>query len=130
LRSRARSDRARGQGREPPGRRAAVGKLAVRRHTGGTAGELPGSAFIGRADELRRLDAALERAERGRPQVVLLAGDAGVGKTRLLLALADRARRRPGPGSGRLDPDDRFDLSTAEYACGAFRARRLDRCGH
>jgi len=57
--------------------------------------------------------------------VVLLAGDAGVGKTRPLLALADRARRRPGPGSGRLDPDDRFDLSTAEYACGTFRARRL-----
>jgi hypothetical protein len=58
------------------------------------AGEVPGSAFIGRAAELSRLDAVLERAEQGSPQVVLLAGDAGVGKTRLLLALADRARRR------------------------------------
>ena len=58
------------------------------------AGEFPSSAFIGRAFELRRLDAVLERAEQGSPQVVLVAGDAGVGKTRLLLALADRARRR------------------------------------
>jgi hypothetical protein len=58
------------------------------------AWEVPGSAFIGRAVELRRLDAALERAGQGSPQVVLVAGDAGVGKTRLLLALADRARGR------------------------------------
>jgi DNA-binding CsgD family transcriptional regulator/tetratricopeptide (TPR) repeat protein len=57
-------------------------------------GELPSSAFIGRAVELRRVDALLERAEQGRPQVVLVSGDAGVGKTRLLLALADRAHRR------------------------------------
>jgi DNA-binding NarL/FixJ family response regulator/tetratricopeptide (TPR) repeat protein len=58
------------------------------------AGELQNSAFIGRTAELDRLDAARDRAERGRPQVMLLAGDAGVGKTRLLLAFADRARRR------------------------------------
>jgi DNA-binding CsgD family transcriptional regulator len=58
------------------------------------AGEVPGSAFIGRAAELSRLDGVLGQAERGSPRVVLVAGDAGVGKTRLLLALADRARRR------------------------------------
>jgi tetratricopeptide (TPR) repeat protein len=58
------------------------------------AGEGTSSAFIGRAVELRRLDAVLDRAEQGRPQVVLVAGDAGVGKTRLLLALGDRAGRR------------------------------------
>jgi DNA-binding CsgD family transcriptional regulator len=58
------------------------------------AGEFPSSAFVGRAVELGRLDAVLDRAGRGSPQVVLLAGDAGVGKTRLLLALADRARGR------------------------------------
>jgi DNA-binding NarL/FixJ family response regulator/tetratricopeptide (TPR) repeat protein len=58
------------------------------------AGGFTSSAFIGRAVELRRLDAVLERAEQGSPQVVLVAGDAGVGKTRLLLAFADRARRR------------------------------------
>jgi len=58
------------------------------------AGEFPDSAFVGRTAELGRLDAALERAEQQRPQVVLVAGEAGVGKTRLLLAMADRARRR------------------------------------
>jgi DNA-binding NarL/FixJ family response regulator len=58
------------------------------------AGEFPSSAFVGRAVELGQLDAVLDRAEQGRPQVVLVAGDAGVGKTRLLLAVGDRARRR------------------------------------
>jgi DNA-binding NarL/FixJ family response regulator len=58
------------------------------------AGEVPSSAFVGRAVELHRLEAVLERAGQGSPQVALVAGDAGVGKTRLLLALADRARRR------------------------------------
>jgi DNA-binding CsgD family transcriptional regulator len=58
------------------------------------AGGVTSSAFIGRAVELGRLDAVLERAGQGSPQVVLLAGEAGVGKTRLLLTLADRARRR------------------------------------
>jgi predicted ATPase len=59
----------------------------------GMVEELQGSTFIGRTVELGRLDAVVERAEQGRPQLVLLAGDAGVGKTRLLLAFADRARR-------------------------------------
>jgi predicted ATPase len=60
----------------------------------GMAGGFTSQEFIGRAAELQRLEAVLDRAEQGRPQVVLLAGDAGVGKTRLLLALADRAGRR------------------------------------
>src|SRR5215216_4469301 len=50
--------------------------------------------FVGRAEELTRLLAALERAEQGRPAMVLVAGDAGVGKTRLLAELAHQARRR------------------------------------
>jgi len=44
------------------------------------AGELPSSAFVGRAVELRRLDEVLDRAEQESPQVVLLAGDAGVAR--------------------------------------------------
>ena len=57
-------------------------------------GEVAGSALVGRAVEVGRLDTVLDRAGEGQPQVVLVAGDAGVGKTRLLLALGDRARRR------------------------------------
>jgi DNA-binding CsgD family transcriptional regulator/tetratricopeptide (TPR) repeat protein len=50
--------------------------------------------FVGRGVELARLLAALEQAEHGRPGVVLLAGDAGAGKTRLLLEFAHRAQQR------------------------------------
>ena len=49
------------------------------------------TSFVGRTEELERLLALLGRAERGRPAVGLIAGDAGVGKTRLLDELAARA---------------------------------------
>jgi DNA-binding CsgD family transcriptional regulator/tetratricopeptide (TPR) repeat protein len=49
------------------------------------------SSLVGRADELGRLLGLLDRAERGRPAVGLIAGEAGVGKTRLLDELAARA---------------------------------------
>ena len=58
-----------------------------------TGGFTP-QGFIGRAGELQRLEAILGRAEQGRPQLVLLAGEAGVGKTRLLVEFADRAQQR------------------------------------
>jgi DNA-binding CsgD family transcriptional regulator len=58
------------------------------------AGGFTSQAFIGRAEELQRLAATLDRAEQDQPQLVLLAGDAGVGKTRLLLEFADRAQQR------------------------------------
>ncbi|HYM84635.1 MAG TPA: AAA family ATPase, partial [Candidatus Dormibacteraeota bacterium] len=51
-------------------------------------------AFVGRAGELARLDAALAEASAGRPRVVLIAGEAGVGKTRLLEQATDRWRGR------------------------------------
>ena len=51
-------------------------------------------SFVGRAEELDHLVALLGRAERGRPAVGLIAGDAGVGKTRLLDELAARAEGR------------------------------------
>jgi DNA-binding CsgD family transcriptional regulator/tetratricopeptide (TPR) repeat protein len=52
------------------------------------------SSFVGRAEELDRLVGLLDRAERGRPAVGLIAGDAGVGKTRLLDELAARVEGR------------------------------------
>ena len=60
----------------------------------GMAGGYTSRAFIGRAEELRRLGATLDRAEQEQPQLVLLAGDAGMGKTRLLLEFAGRAQQR------------------------------------
>ena len=50
--------------------------------------------LVGRAEELDRLLAAVDRVRTGRFAAVLLAGDAGVGKTRLLDELATRAAAR------------------------------------
>ncbi|WP_373559226.1 AAA family ATPase, partial [Streptomyces sp. SA15] len=47
--------------------------------------------LIGREDELARLAGVLERARRGEARAVLVAGDAGVGKTRMLDEVAGRA---------------------------------------
>ncbi|WP_027947114.1 helix-turn-helix transcriptional regulator [Amycolatopsis taiwanensis] len=53
-----------------------------------------GIPLVGRVDELRRLRAAFLRAERGEAGAVLVAGDAGVGKTRLLTELGEFAAGR------------------------------------
>jgi eukaryotic-like serine/threonine-protein kinase len=52
------------------------------------------TGFIGRTHELNVLRTALENASAGRGQVVLLAGEAGIGKTRLAEELANEARVR------------------------------------
>ncbi|MEU5275449.1 AAA family ATPase [Streptomyces asoensis] len=49
--------------------------------------------FIGREEELARLSGVLERARGGEARAVLIAGDAGVGKTRVLDEVAARAAR-------------------------------------
>ncbi|MFE0178279.1 AAA family ATPase [Streptomyces sp. NPDC059002] len=48
--------------------------------------------FAGRTSELARLDAALEHAAKGEPQALLVGGEAGGGKTRLLAEFLTRAR--------------------------------------
>ncbi|MEV5438061.1 AAA family ATPase [Streptomyces sp. NPDC052682] len=50
--------------------------------------------FVGRGDELGTLNDALARAAAGEPQALLLAGEAGVGKTRLVEEFATAAHRR------------------------------------
>ena len=50
--------------------------------------------LVGRDGELAALDAALDGALGGRHQIVLLAGEAGIGKTSLAREMAARARER------------------------------------
>jgi class 3 adenylate cyclase/tetratricopeptide (TPR) repeat protein len=69
---------------------AARGRLDVSRARGF-------SRFVGREDELRVLDAALEQSRAGRPQVIGIVGEAGVGKSRLCDMFARRCRARGYP---------------------------------
>jgi predicted ATPase len=55
--------------------------------------------FIGRKSELARLRTALERSAAGFPQTVLLGGEAGVGKSRLVQEFAERSGGRLAHGS-------------------------------
>jgi DNA-binding CsgD family transcriptional regulator len=59
---------------------------------------LPGSLqrlpLIGRSDELAALGAALERARAGSGSAILVVGEAGTGKSRLMSAAVEDARRR------------------------------------
>src|SRR5690349_20238 len=80
-------------------------------HTGGMPagrGELP---FVGREPELAALTEALDDARRSDSRTVLIAGEAGVGKTRLL----DEFERRCGDA----------DLLLARGACVAIGAGEL-----
>jgi tetratricopeptide (TPR) repeat protein len=67
----------------------AVGDAVARESdAAAAAGELP---LLGRSSELADLRAAVEESASGRGSLVLLAGEPGIGKTRLASALADHA---------------------------------------
>jgi DNA-binding CsgD family transcriptional regulator/tetratricopeptide (TPR) repeat protein len=57
-------------------------------------GRAHGPTFVGRIEELHALEAALKRAADAEPAVVLVGGEAGIGKTRLIAELT--ARRAHG----------------------------------
>lgn len=52
----------------------------------------PAPPLVGRADELHTIDAAISTARAGRGGTVLLVGEAGIGKTRLVEECLDRGR--------------------------------------
>ena len=56
------------------------------------------SALVGRDSELAQLEASLQAAEQGSGALVLVAGEAGVGKTRLAEELAERSDARAAWG--------------------------------
>jgi predicted ATPase len=58
---------------------------------GGVARRVSSPVLVGRDAEAAQLRAALERAATGRPAIVMVAGEAGVGKTRLVAELVGRA---------------------------------------
>jgi DNA-binding CsgD family transcriptional regulator/tetratricopeptide (TPR) repeat protein len=53
-------------------------------------GRVASPAFVGRIEELQTLEAAGRRAADGEPAVVLVGGEAGIGKTRLVSELSSR----------------------------------------
>jgi DNA-binding CsgD family transcriptional regulator/tetratricopeptide (TPR) repeat protein len=68
---------------------------------------LTSSHFVGRVGELAELQLAVREASSARPTLVLLGGDSGVGKTRLVAELEGRLASEPAELDGRLasEPD-------------------------
>ncbi len=55
---------------------------------------LPESTFVGRAEELRRAGDALDAVAAGTPRALAVAGEPGIGKSRLLAEIGELAARR------------------------------------
>src|SRR4051812_24402811 len=72
----------------------------------GVTTRVASSRLIGRAGELAVLEGALAEAADGRPSVAFVAGESGVGKTRLLEELMRRARG----GGARVLAGDAFEF--------------------
>src|SRR3954454_7736623 len=81
----------------PPLQRGRAGSLPSR--AAAASAIMPGMprrvsspVFVGRADELARLEHAVGRAAGGTPALVFVAGESGVGKSRLIAEFESRAR--------------------------------------
>jgi DNA-binding CsgD family transcriptional regulator len=95
--------------------------------TGSVATRVTSSRLVGRTAELAELEAALSDAAAGRPSLAFLAGESGVGKTRLLGELEQRAR----DAGARVVGGDCVDLGDGElpYAPMVAALRSLTRAG-
>jgi predicted ATPase/DNA-binding CsgD family transcriptional regulator len=65
-------------------------RLVARDNPGEMGGRVASPTLVGRVEELQVLEAARRRAADGEPAVVLVGGEAGVGKTRLVAELTNR----------------------------------------
>src|SRR4051812_36864794 len=80
----------------------------------GVPARVSSPTFIGRAAELAALDAALARAADGQAGAVLVGGDAGMGKSRLVTEF----ERRAGAGGARVLVGECVDLAGGELPYG------------
>lgn len=78
-------DVSRGAGRETP-----VRVICGREMLGGVSNRSVSPIFVGRQRELDRLRSAYARTVAGKPQTVLIGGEAGIGKSRLVEEFASR----------------------------------------
>ena len=79
---------------EPP---VSMPSATMSSDTGTVPTRVTSSRFIGRSRELAELEAALADAAAGRPSLAFVAGESGVGKTRLLQRARARSARGRGP---------------------------------
>ncbi len=76
--------------------------------------------FIGREGELAELELAAREAAAGRPGLVLLGGDSGVGKTRLIAELEHRLRSAPDAETSLVLRGDAVQASDGELPYAAL----------
>ncbi len=82
----------------------------------GVTRRISSPVFVGRRAELARLEAAFDRAAVGQPSLVLVAGEAGVGKSRLLAEFAARVEA----GGGRTLSGGCLDLGEGSLPYAPF----------
>src|SRR5919202_2662462 len=114
----------------PPSSPATPASSEIRprpRHTGPVATRVTSSRMVGRTAELQQLEDALADASSGRPSLAFVAGESGVGKTRLVGEL----RRRAEAAGAHVLSGEAVELGEGEVPYAALMAalRPLSRDG-
>jgi predicted ATP-dependent serine protease len=81
---------------------------------------LSSPVLIGRLPEMATLGDALDRSDAGMPAVVLVGGEAGIGKSRIVAELVDRARDVSNI-IGKLGVANRVEAAAAAVRSGLAR---------